>query len=71
MGEEVPLPLEHAEQEVKTGVVIEAKAIEEAVEAWYKKHFHGMGNRLELWLLNHLHAAKEDLKADLHKLLHP
>jgi hypothetical protein len=38
------------------------------VEAWFAKHFHGLGSMLDERLYNHVHAAKEDLKAELRTL---
>jgi len=36
-----------------------------AVDEWFAKHFHGLGARLDEFLINHLRAATEDLKAIL------
>lgn len=39
--------------------------VEEVVEAWFAKHFHGLGPMLDERLYNLVHAAKEDLKSIL------
>ena len=31
------------------------------IEAWFQKHFHGLGAKLTVEVYNALHAAKEDL----------
>ena len=31
------------------------------IEAWFQKHFHGLGAQLTVELYNAIHAAKEDL----------
>lgn len=38
------------------------------VEAWFAKHFHGLGSMLDERLYNHIRAAVEDLKAELRSL---
>ena len=42
--------------------------IDEAIEVWFAKHFHNLGALLDERMHNILHAAKEDLKAELAKL---
>lgn len=39
-----------------------AREVEQLVDEWFRKHFHGLGARLDEALYNHLHAAKEELK---------
>lgn len=42
--------------------------LDELVDVWFAKHFHGMGALLDERLYNHVYAAKDDLKAELRKL---
>jgi hypothetical protein len=42
--------------------------LDATIEAWFAKHFHGLGPMLDERLYNHVHAAKEDLKAELRTL---
>ncbi len=37
----------------------------ELIEAWFAKHFHGLGPALDVTMYNRLVAAKEDLKDTL------
>jgi hypothetical protein len=39
--------------------------LDATVEAWFAKHFHGLGSMLDERLYNHVQAAKEDLKLQL------
>jgi hypothetical protein len=41
---------------------------DEVVDAWFAKHFHGLGSMLDERLYNHVYTAKNDLKAELRKL---
>jgi hypothetical protein len=41
---------------------------DEKIEIWFAKHFHNLGALLDERMHNVLHAAKEDLKAELAKL---
>jgi len=41
---------------------------DEKIEIWFAKHFHNLGALLDERMHNILHAAKEDLKAELAKL---
>lgn len=45
-----------------------AGSVDTAIEVWFAKHFHGLGALLDERLYNVIHAAKEDLKAELRKL---
>lgn len=36
--------------------------MDEIIEAWFARHFHGLGPRLDTELYNHIYAAKDDLK---------
>ena len=47
------------------GAATSAPASDAVVDAWFERHFHGLGARLDEFLFNHLRAAKEDLKAIL------
>jgi hypothetical protein len=38
------------------------------IEAWFAKHFHGLGSMLDERLYNHIRAAVEDLKAEFRSL---
>jgi hypothetical protein len=38
------------------------------IDSWFAKHFHGLGSMVDERLYNHVHAAKEDLKAEFRKL---
>jgi hypothetical protein len=42
--------------------------IDEKIEIWFAKHFHNLGALLDERMHNVIHAAKEDLKAELAKL---
>lgn len=42
--------------------------LDEKVEAWFAKHFNGLGSMLDERLYNHIRAAVEDLKAEFRKL---
>lgn len=37
-------------------------SVEQVVEDWFRKHFHGLGGSLHEHVYNHVHAAKEELK---------
>ena len=40
-----------------------AKAsVEQLVEDWFRRHFHGLGETIHQDLYNRAHAAKEELK---------
>jgi hypothetical protein len=43
-------------------------SIDETIEVWFAKNFHNLGALIDERLHNILHAAKEDLKAELAKL---
>jgi hypothetical protein len=43
-------------------------SIDETIEIWFAKHFHNLGALMDERVHNILHAAKEDLKAELAKL---
>ena len=43
-------------------------SVEQLVEDWFRRHFNGLGARLDESLHNALHAAKEDLKKILSAL---
>jgi hypothetical protein len=45
-----------------------AQRVDEKIEIWFAKHFHNLGALLDERVHNILHAAKEDLKAELTKL---
>lgn len=40
----------------------DAPTLEQQLDAWFARHFHGLGPRLETWLYNRLHAAFQELK---------
>jgi hypothetical protein len=49
-------------------VPVPPSAIDEKIDIWFAKHFHNLGALLDERMHNLLHAAKEDLKAELAKL---
>lgn len=68
--ETVSQAAENLAEAVSDEVLQKRREVHDFVEAWYAKHFHGLGDRIELSLQNRFHAAKEELKAELHKLYH-
>ena len=41
----------------------EPDPIEQLIDEWFRTHFHGLGGRIDEFLLNHLRSAVDELKA--------
>jgi hypothetical protein len=64
-------PTKEMPERLRIAVALEltkASAIDETIEIWFAKHFHNLGALLDERMHNIIHAAKEDLKAELAKL---